>query len=1134
MIKPNLNLFKFRLLFSFYKINTLDLISNAGSGMNQHLFRIVNPKIGLKSRALLLCLAVSSQASFGTSLDLASNFTVSNSSVSIVSNDVDVQGRVTDAQGQPFAGVAVKVKGESKGVVTDIDGKYLIRGVPNNATLVFSYVGTVTRELPLNGKSVLDVVLEEDYQNLQEAVVIGYGSATSAKDLTGSVSSVSGKVLERVPVSSAAEALQGKAAGVQVTMADGAPGSEINIRIRGGTSVTQSNAPLFIVDGFPVDNINDIPPTDIQSIDILKDASTTAIYGARGGNGVVVVTTKRAKVGKLAVNFNHNTQVRTLARKIDVMSPYEFVKIQYESAVGDNGRRQRFRGNFGNPADFDLYKRFGEGNDWQNEILGGNPLSQMYNLTLNGGTEAMRFNTSITHNDEEGVLLGTGVVRTNVNTKFSAELSKKLTLLINPRFTYRQDKGPGADAVGSGGIINVLRYRPTNGLRDFSFIPLDDIDPEDERYFEYTNPKGDIDQNYLRGNRYEFTNQASLDWKILPNLTFRTLGSQYVGFGFRDQFWGDLTSTAANNNRLPVAELSNERRNKYGWTNTLEYRGSKDKHNYSFLAGQEIQSTVKFETSNSTRYFPKAVEAERAIRNLGLGTPWQSSSFISSPERLSSYFGQANYNFDRKYLLSLTYRADGSTKFAPGKQWGYFPAVSGGWVLTNEEFLANQTLFSQIKLRGAIGKSGNNRITDDMWRYQYSINSSGGPGWGEETENGYEYYTNTGGRTLPNPQIKWETTLTRNLAADLELFNGRLSITPEVYWNTTTDLLYLSNIPTTTGYTQQMQNIGQVTNRGVELTINAEIIKNKKGYFNTTFTFGSNKTRIDKLNGSEDLIWLTSSRWKSSESDYLLKVGDQLGLIYGYVYDGIYKFDEFDLQGLTYVAKPETVNNDALFGTQPGRPKFKNFVDEEGTVNVVNENDRVVIGNTNPKFSGGLNLAGGFGNFDMSANFFFMAGFDVNNATRYTMSSFENNANNYFNILPEFNENARWRYANDAGDRMLSTAIYVDQYHEINADAAIFNPVDIGKKVTHSYFIEDGSFLRLQDVTFGYTLPKRVVNRLKINNLRVFVSSYNVFLWTKYTGYDPEVDVQTGLTPGVDYNRYPRSRNFLAGLNITF
>jgi TonB-dependent starch-binding outer membrane protein SusC len=335
----------------------------------------------------------------------------------------ELSGKVIGADGEPIPGVSILAKGTNSGAITNADGNYRLL-VPNDAkTLVFSFVGMKTQMVPVSG-SVINVTMEDESFGLEEIVKIGPGSSRARRELTGSVGSVSGGTLERVPVSSAAEALQGKIAGVQVTTTDGAPGSEVNIRIRGGTSVTQSNAPLYIVDGFPANNINDIPPTDIQSIDILKDASVTAIYGARGGNGVVIVTTKSAKAGKLSINFNHTTQVRSLARKIEVMNPYEFVKIQYEAVVGNNTQRQKFRGNFGNPADFNLYKRF-ESNDWQEEILGGSPMSYMYNLTIGGGTQGLKFNTSITHNDERGVLIGSGIIRTNVNTKIKCRCIKK-------------------------------------------------------------------------------------------------------------------------------------------------------------------------------------------------------------------------------------------------------------------------------------------------------------------------------------------------------------------------------------------------------------------------------------------------------------------------------------------------------------------------------------------------------------------------------------------------------------------------------------------------------------------------------------------------------------------------------------
>ncbi len=1047
-----------------------------------------------------------------------------------------VTGTVSDASG-PIVGATVAIPGTSTGTTTGADGKYSIR-IPGNSTqLEFSFVGYVTASETVGTRTVIDVVLQEDAQQIEDVVVIGYGNRIRA-DLTGAVGSVSGARLAQIPVASAAEALVGKVAGVQVTSVDGAPGSEINIRIRGGTSVTQSNDPLFIVDGFPADNINDIPPTDIQSIDILKDASLTAIYGARGGNGVVIVTTKAAKAGKIKVEFNHTTSIGTLARKIDVMNPYEFVKVQYDAVVGSNSSRQKFRGNFGNPADFPLYKRYGKGNDWQDEILGNNAMSYMYNLTVGGGSEKLRFNTSITHNDERGVLVGSGVMRTNANIKIMANVSPKVKIYFNPRLSYRQNKGAGADAVGSGGIVDVLRYRPTNGLREFSNWAPEDIDPEEEKYFQYTNPKGDIDQNYKRENIYEFTNQASVEWNITKGLYFKSEGSLALQFSDNNRFYGYITSQGRNNNNLPVAEITNKRRTKYLWTNTLNYAFSTNEHNFSFLVGQEIQHSVTRQMMQGSRYFPQKIAPNTALQNMQLGEAYRSTSSISSPTRTASFFGQVSYNYDHRYLLSATFRADGSTKFAPGHQWGYFPAVSGGWVISRENFMQNQRLFSMLKLRVAIGMAGNNNITDDMWRYQYSVSSTGGPGWGESKQYGYEYYANAGGNTFPNTKIKWETTLTRNLAFDIGMFDDRLTITPEVYWNTTTDLLYQSNIPTVTGYTQQMQNIGQVTNRGFELTVNGVIVQKPDFYLSGNLTFGANKTRIDKLNGTEDVIWATSSRWKSSDYDYCLRVGDQLGLIYGYVYDGIYGFDEFTMNtNYGYDAKEGTVNCNALFGTAPGRPKFKNFVDGvdgEADVNIVNDNDKVVIGNTNPKFSGGFGLSGSWKNLDFSANFTYMYGFDVNNATRYTLSSFENNSNNYYNVLPEFNEDRRWRYANDAGDRMLNDVRYKDQYVEMNSNAVIFNPVDIGKKVTHSYFIEDGSFLRLQDITVGYTLPAKISRKIGMDRLRLYFSGYNLWIWTKYTGYDPEVDVQSGLTPGVDYNRYPRSRRYVFGVNITF
>lgn len=673
-------------------------------------------------------------------------------SINIYAQERTIKGNIKDSYGEAVIGASVMIKGTNIGTASDIDGNYTLK-VPSSAKeLIITYIGMKDIELPITS-DVMNITMEEDTGNLDEVIVIGYGSKTR-KDLTGSVGSVSGAKIAAVPVGSAGEALQGKIAGVQVTTVDGAPGADIYIRVRGGTSVTQSNDPLFIVDGFQVNNINDIPPTDIQSIDVLKDASLTAIYGAKGGNGVVIVTTKSAQSGKISINFNSYAQTRTLARKLELLEPYDFVKYQYDNAVTNNSNTYRFRGNFGNPQDFDLYKNV-KGTDWQDEIMGSNPISMMYNVTIGGGNENIKFNTSITHHDEKGVLLGSGVRRTNVNLKLNTNISPRLKLLLNPRISYRRDMGAGADNVGNGGIINVLRYRPVNGLRDFSYYPPETVDPDEEKYFALLNPRGDIEQNWRLKHSYTFTNQFSLEWNPINNLILRSEGALSLSFNDDNRFYGYITSEATKNNNLPVAQISKRRGEQYTWVNTANYSFNiNENQNLSFLAGSEIQSKQNRDNYNSARYFPKNIKPRKAINNMGLGEAYEVTSSLSSPERTASFFGQANYNYERKYLLSATFRADGSTKFAPGHQWAYFPAISGAWVLSNEEFLEDNNLISNLKIRAAIGSAGNNRIDDDMWRYQYIVQSTKGPSFGETTQNGEQYYLNAGGNTFPNERIK--------------------------------------------------------------------------------------------------------------------------------------------------------------------------------------------------------------------------------------------------------------------------------------------------------------------------------------------------------------------------------------------
>ena len=1062
--------------------------------------------------------------------------------IGVFAQNITVKGTVVDSQGEPIIGASVVEKGyNTNGVRTDLEGQFSLT-LRKGKRLVISYIGMETQEVDVIAGKTLQITLKDNLQALDEVVVIGYGSK-ARKDLTGSVGSISGAKLAAVPVTSAAVALQGKIAGVQVTTVDGAPGADINIRVRGGTSVTQSNEPLYIIDGFQADNINDIPPSDIASIDVLKDASLTAIYGAKGGNGVVIVTTKSAQQGKVQVTYNQQISFSKLAKKLDLMNTYDFARYQYDWAAANGTRSSNakfYRANFGNPLDLDIYQR-ATTHDWQDIVMSETPFNYSTNFTVGGGSEKFRFNASLTNSGDNGIIMSSGVRRTNLNIKMNIQLSNNLTLTLNPKLTFRRDTGAGGDRIGSGGIIDVLRYRPTNGLREFAFWDPATVDPDDEAVFEYTNPKSDINQNTLKKHSYAYTNQFNLEWRPIEGLVLRTEAAHFLSFNDENRFFGAMTGEGQGNKKLPVASINNRRSEKYTWTNTASYGFDIDKmHNFSFLLGQEIQHSQSKQTYIKNRYFPRNISSEKALNNMGLGTPWESTSYLSTPDRTASFFGQTSYNYDHKYLASITFRADGSTKFSPGEQWGYFPSISGAWVLTKEHFLEHNPVISNLKLRAAVGLAGNNRIDDDMWRYLYAINTTGGPGFGEATENGEKWYGNSGGSTFTNTKIKWETTLTRNIAFDLGLFGDRLNITPEFYWNTTKDLLYKSDVPSTTGYTQQMQNIGQVTNRGFELSINGDILRGKDYVLSGNVTFGFNKMKVDKLNDTDNVIWDQNDRWKSSYNDYCLKVGDQVGLIYGFVYDGLYGFDEFNFdpnQNLLAVPKEGTiinnVFNDSNSGkaTLPGKIKFKDM-NNDGQIT---EDDRTVIGNTNPKFQGGFGLNGQWKNFDFTANFNYMYDFDVNNATAYQLSSSEGNSKNFFNVLNKFND--RWTYVREDGECMYKNTYLensVDGYKELNAGKKLWNPTDVTNKVTHSYFIEDGSFLRCQDITIGYTLPKQLTAKWGMSKLRLYASGSNLFIITGYSGYDPEVDVQTGLTCGMDYNRYPRSRSFVFGANITF
>lgn len=1066
---------------------------------------------------------------------IISIFTLLLVAVSAVAQTATVTGTVTDAYG-PVIGATVMVQGTTIGGTTDLDGKFTLANVSNvkKAVLIVRYVGMDEVKEPLNGRtSGINIQMTESASMLEDVVVIGYGTQKRG-NLTGSISSVSGKILEKVQTTSAAEAIVGKLPGVQVTTVDGSPDAEVKILVRGGGSITQDNSPLIILDGFEVNSLNDVPPTDIESIEVLKDAASTAIYGARGANGVILVTTKRPVEGRVSISLNTYLQTKMLSNKLDVMDPYEFVLMQYENARQKSSNPTDFNNKYGHAYEHYIYQG-DEGTDWQDRIFGNNPVANYTDLSVNGGTEKTKYKLTFIHQNQPSVMIGNGLKQNNLNATFNFKPFKFLTLEYRTRLLHKEVDGSGTEGVS---LLNALREAPTEGLDEYMTLPEDDtyFDPDQLDEVVRFNPEEESQKNYKKRINKSLNTMGAITWDILKGMTFRT------EFGFENnseeqrKFWGVDTKNAKNNNNQPMAEWSMKQGSKWQLTNVLNYNIMLDDiHDIRLMVGQEMKNSQTTLKTYSTRYFPENTTAEKAFDNLSLGTPFENSSSASSPSRISSFFGRINYGYKDKYLATFTLRADGSSKFASNNRWGLFPAGALAWRISNEDFLKDNPTVSNLKLRLSYGTSGNDRIDADLYQKLYGVSSNRPAGWGEVS---HYYYTFYNTKYVYNPDVKWETTITRNLGIDFGFFKERLSGTLDIYWNTVKDLLVPSDIPGYTGYTKIMTNVGQTSNRGVELALNAYILEKKDFSLNATFNIGHNKNKIDKL-ASGEKEWILSSGWRNdvvNSDDYRAYVGGTSGLIYGYVNDGFYTvddFESFDKTARTWKLKEGVVDSSPLSDTpRPGNAKFKKLTPvDPNSPNPyqLTEADRTVIGNTTPKFSGGFGLNATYKDFDLSMFFNFMYDFDVLNANQVMLTTWADNRENNFSM--DIASDKRWRNFDDMGNEIRYSP---EILAEFNKNATMWNPTSIGRPICMSYAVEDGSFLRLNSVTLGYTLPKNLTKKVALNKVRFYVSGSNLFTLTGYSGYDPEVNIATGLTPNIDYDRYPRSRTYTFGAQLTF
>ena len=1059
------------------------------------------------------------------------SFLVAMISLSVSAQNFSVNGVVKDKNGETIIGASVVEKGNpTNGTITDLDGKYSLT-VSSKSTIVFSYVGMKTHEELVNGRSRIDIVMTDDAQALEEVVVIGYG-AVKRKDLTGSVATVSSEALTAVPVASATEALTGKMAGVQITTTEGSPDAEMKIRVRGGGSITGDNSPLLIVDGFPVESISDIPASDIEDITVLKDASSTAIYGSRGANGVILVTTKSGKEGKVSVSYNAYYSIKKIAKTLDVLSPADYAKWQYEQALlrGDD-YVDNYENYFGSYSDLDLYNNIPY-NDWQDLTFGRTGTTFNHNLSITGGSEKIKYAFSYSHMNDKAIMEGSSYKRDNLSLKLNTKPVKNVSLDFSVRFSKTNIGGGGANDVSSTYDSDKrLKYSVI-----YTPIPLENLDSSagsgDDDLGNLYHPLTAISDNDRDQDRQTLNMSGSFTWEIFKNFKFRTEFG-YDDYRNEDQRFYGLTTyyiknvPSAENQGKPAIQLATTLRNKFRNTNTINYDFSKlikgDDHNLTAMVGHELIITESSKLTNIVHGFPETFTANDAWKLTSMGTPYSIDNFYDPDDKLLSYFGRINYDYQSKYLLSATFRADGSSKFAAGNEWGYFPSAAVAWRISSEKFMdRTKNWLDDLKLRFSYGTAGNNNIPSGQMVQTYSNSATS---W----INGFTNYW-APSKTMANPDLKWETTITRNLGLDFTVLGGRLNGTIEAYLNTTKDLLIQFPVGGT-GYDNQYRNMGKTENKGLEATINWVIVDKKNWGISLNANIGFNKNKILDLGMMNDFG--AETYWASSEigNDFWISKGGSVGEMYGYRSDGRYETTDFvgyDEATSSWILKEGIVDCSAVVGKiRPGSMKLKNIDGSED--NKVTTDDREIIGNANPLHTGGFGINARLYGFDLSANFNWSYGNDVYNANKIEFT--QTSKYQYRNMITDMADGKRW--TNLRPDGTLSYDL--DELAEMNANTTMWSPLT-DRFVFSDWAVEDGSFLRLNTLTLGYTLPKSLLNKVKIQNLRFYLTGYNVFCLTSYSGYDPEVSTirKTNLTPGVDYSAYPKSRQFVVGVNLNF
>lgn len=987
--------------------------------------------------------------------------------------NVQITGKVLDKENEAIIGASVVVKGTTNGTITDLDGNFVVANVPEKSTIQISYIGYKTQEFPLAGKTHFNIVLQEDTETLDEVIVVGYGVQRKS-DLTGSVGSVKASdALKNTPVSDITSALQGRLAGVSIMSASGAPGSSSTIRVRGSNSLQADGGPLIVIDGLMGGSLSSLNPSDIASVEVLKDASATAVYGSKGANGVILITTKSPESGKVNVEYNGYVNFKTPYTLPDMLSPAEFAELandygkEFNASAGSNPKE------YYTQEQIDAFNRGEGGYDYINNVFRDVAIEHTHELSISGGSEKTKFLFSGSYNNNEGIAYKSWAERFNYRLKVDTDIRKWLKAGLNFWGDYTKSASPNFSNY-NGTLIGALTFpntiQPTNEVGDYNNVNL--LGPQ-------YNPMVFINELDTDGYKHTSRLQGYVDITLAKGLTFRmtqgfTFGNKNAEntYGLNSyqyyQTYGNKTAATAQSNH------------DYSWinTNVLSYVREFNKNN-------RINATAVIEQQSDNNFMNKTEVIDLISSNIGANNTGMGKTTNTTSERIKStmlsYMLRVNYALMNRYMITASWRYDGSSRPYYDNRWASFYAVALAWNIKQEKFMENVEWMDQFKLRFGYGETGNQAIPQYSAYTKYDASRDANDNLVISTE------------SLGNKDLKWERTSQYNVGLDLGFFKNRLTLSLDVYDKKSKDVLLYVNSPLYTGFASKLANAATIRNRGFEITIGADPVVTKNFNWNTDLTLSSNKGWVEKLADGMDYANLSG---KYEVNYFRNMVGKKIATMYGYVNEGVWTTEEVN-------------SGKAPSGALAGSYKYKEIDGKEG----ITPDDRTEIGNGQPSFQWGWNNSLNYKGFDLGLFIIGVHGFDIYNYTREACLGIGEGS---ISLGP----NPEWKNRWQAG---------------INENATVAGFVKSRNQLTpSSQYVEKGDFVKVKSITLGYSLPSSLLQKATIKKLRIYVSLQNPFLFTGYSGIDPEVTLKTPLTSGIDWGYYPNGRNYLIGLNLAF